>query len=164
MAQTPLGYFHRTDKGRFLYGRPKNYRLAPVISAIPNSTLSLGVSAPLAGATPLAVANTIAAYSVLPTIASMYASPTAPNGGIYAPNPGGGYAVTGTAYARVSSPATLTPSNTWAFGDGTSNTGAGSASSTPKSYVAAGTFPVTLRMRDSLQRDATKFTGPVVPV
>jgi hypothetical protein len=161
MAATPLGYFQRTDKGRFLYGRCKNYRLAAGLTAIPNVEKTLGTTLPLAGATVLATANDIAAYTTLPVVPDPIA--TLPSvGGITSPNPGGGYAVTGLGFARISNPPTITPVNTWDFGDGTDASGAGSASSTPGSYAVAGTYDVNLQMYDCLTRVSPEYTGPVV--
>lgn len=166
MAQTPAGYYQRTNKGRFLYGRNKNYRLAPAFSAIPNVKHTLGSTDPLAGAAPLDTDNDIDVYTALPTIASINNVPTSgplgTAGGIFAPNPGGGYAVTDEAYARVDNPTPLVAANTWIFGDSNSDTGAGSASTTPHTYAAPGTYNVNLQMIDSLQRSFPQFTGPVV--
>lgn len=161
MPATPLGYFQRTDKGRFLYGRPKNYRLAPAISSIPNLEHTLGSTDPLAGAAPLDTDNDIAAYTTLPTVPDFIA--TFPSvGGMTIPNPGGGYAVTGIGYARENAPAAITTNNAWDMGDATVVNGAGSASTTPHTYAVAGSYDVNLQMVDCLTRYTPQFTGPVV--
>lgn len=161
MANTPLGYFQRTDKGRFLYGRCKNYRLAAGLTNIPNPYADLGTTDPLAGTAPLDVDNDIGEYTTLPVVPDPMATLPVVNG-MTVPNPGGGYAVTGTGYARENNPTPITPVNTWNTGEG-EEAGGGSESTTPYTYDDPGSYDSSLVMTDCLSRSSVpQETGPVV--
>lgn len=133
MPQTPLGQLQRSSKGRFLYGRPANYRLRPCLAELPvtyvNSKLhdQLVTAVPTDGDAPLAVTYTAlnTNYATFPVADQWLHWPTTNNQTTDRVKTGG-YIFQGAArfYPRVNNGTAIKAVNTptWDidFGDGTS--------------------------------------------
>lgn len=166
--QTYLGLSQRTANGRFLYGRPKNYRLNSCLLCLRNPDNDLGLMAPTTGGAPLTVnatAPTFPVNTLTPGINSAWPAPAA--GGMSSQLASGGIAVQGSGYARIDTPPAITPSQTWVWGDGNPDESVASASVTPHDYDA-GTWTPELVCKDALARENTQtmddiLVGPVAP-
>lgn len=177
MPQTPLSYVQRSSTGRFLYGRPKNYRLRPCLTAMPttydndNLHQQIVTETGSPGAAPLAV--TFTALNV------NYTTFPVANQWLYWPNTGvtgncmsarkklGGLPFQGTSrvYPRVSTATPISsvncPTFKFYYGDTTSSgTLDGFNVATIKTYNPAGTYLPYVLITDGLGRTEydTHFT------
>lgn len=156
---THLGRFRRTSNGRFLYGRAKNYRLAPCLAGLPDANPALGSAAPTAGASPLTVTHTVAAGSQSSIAVGQRDSwPSQDNApaSTSAFLAQGGIATRDTLYARNNGSTPQAESVDWIYGDGGSDLDVGFGSNTNHDYVGAGTYTPDLTFTNALGQAVTE--------
>jgi hypothetical protein len=167
MARTPLGQFQRSVNGRFLYGRPKNYRLASCLAGPVNYNGAAVPRFPGAGAAPLAVTFSPVVLVPTPITPGMQSNwPAPPAGGMSSLLLAGGIATQVNGYPRTGAAGTpIIPAVSVSidFDDATADSPvAAYGANVPHNYVDPGSFAPVANSVDGLGRVLPHTTDTVV--
>jgi len=166
MARTPLGLLQRTAQGRFMYGRPSNYRLQSCMTSPVNYNGSEVTPGTLTGLAPLAEVFTLATLVPTPIIPDMQSHWPAPAaGGMSSPNPAGGIAIQPPGYPRTGSAGTAIIAAISAsidFDDGTADSVVTAYPGTVNHTYDPGAFQPVANSIDGLGRVTPTITLPIL--
>lgn len=166
MARTPLGLLQRTAQGRFMYGRPSNYRLQSCMTSPVNYNGSEVTPGSLTGLAPLDEVFTLATLVPTPIIPDMQSHWPAPAaGGMSSPNPAGGIAIQPPGYPRTGSagtPIIAAVSASIDFDDGTADSAVTAYPATIHHTYDPGAFQPVANSVDGLGRVTPTITLPIL--